>query len=152
MRSLLRSLLFMVVAVSLGCGDTIIMPTSPGQYQGGPIAQPTPGPQPAPVPGQVARTLIEFRVNGNPSSVRVRYSTGTDGLAQVVTTPPYVNAFQVTADTLFLSLEATPISYPFAVLYPFLSVQIVANGVLFREATAADFLLNTIAVSGTWRR
>src|SRR6187402_3493049 len=61
---------------------------------------------------------IEYRVNGNPNSVRVRYSNALDGLVQVVTTPPYAISVQTQLDSLFVSIDATPISYPF-VTFPF---------------------------------
>jgi len=52
---------------------------------------------------------------------------------------------------MFLSIDATPTSYPF-LLFPFMSVQIFVDGLLFREASSADFLLATITASGTWRQ
>jgi hypothetical protein len=137
-----RSLLIVVLAVlsmAWRCGDTIVnVPTTPSQT-------PT---TPTPVP----RTTIEFRVVGNASSARVRYSTPIDGLTQVVTSLPYGNSFTTAATTMFLSLEATPISYPLLSGNPFLAIQIVVNGSLFREATANDTALNTLSVSGTWRQ
>lgn len=136
MRILSAALLTLAV---VGCGDTIVnLPTTP---------TPTPAtPTPAP------RTMIEFRVVGNASAVRVRYSTPIDGLAQVITSLPYGNSFTTAASSMFLSLEATPITYPILMGNPFLAIQIVAGGVLFREATANDLTLNTLAVSGTWRQ
>jgi hypothetical protein len=53
---------------------------------------------------------------------------------------------------MFVSLDATPTNYPVFVSVPFLSVQIFANGSLFREANSSSFLLSTISVSGTWRK
>jgi hypothetical protein len=108
--------------------------------------------EPTPTTPAVVRSTIEFRVIGNPTSVRVRYSTPTDGLTQVVTTLPYSTAFTTVVDSMFLSLEVTPIAYSLITNYPFLSIQIVANGALFREATSNEFILNTLQVNGTWRR
>ena len=145
-----RLLVLVVVAVLVAaCSDTIVMvPTAPGTV---PVVtnpnQPTPTPTPQPI-----QTRIEFRVAGNASSVRVRYSTPADGLAQVVTTLPYNISIATTEATLFLSLEALPMAYAFNITHPFLSVQIVAGGVMFREAVTTDFLLNPVVVSGTWRR
>lgn len=136
----MRSIVVLVLALGLcGCGDTVInVPTAPRE---------TPAPStPAP------RSTIEFRVVGNAAAVRVRYSTPIDGLTQVVTSLPYGNSFATSATTMFLSLEATPIAYPLLSGNPFLAVQIVVNGALFREATANDTALNTLAVSGTWRQ
>jgi hypothetical protein len=108
--------------------------------------------EPKPATPTVVRSTIEFRVIGNPTSVRVRYSTPTDGLTQVVTTLPYSTAFTTVVDSLFLSLEVTPIAYSLITNYPFLSIQIIANGSLFREATSNEFILNPLQVNGTWRR
>jgi len=138
MPTLRASLLVAIAAVALACGDTIVnVPTAPDR---------TSTQQPA-----IVNTTIEFRVLGNPSSVRVRYSAPADGLTQVVTTLPYSSRFTTTATNLFLSLEATPISYS-VLANPFLGVQIVVGGSLFREATSNEFLLNTLSVSGTWRQ
>jgi len=130
-------LLVSICAFALGCGDTVInLPTPPT-----PIPTPT-----------VVKHTIQFRVTGNATSARVRYSTPVDGLGQVVTSLPYFNTFQVAGDSVFLSLEATPINYGYGVLYPFLSIQIAVDNVVFREATAADFLLAPLSTSGQWRQ
>ena len=98
------------------------------------------------------RNKIEYRVNGNATSVRIRYSNSVDGLTQIVTTMPFITTITTNEDDLFLSLEATPNSYSQLTTFPFLSVQIFVNGRLFREASSNEFLLNTISVQGTWRR
>lgn len=103
-------------------------------------------------PINVSKDTIEFRVVGNAASVKVRYNNSLDGLVQVNTTLPYIVSLQTSATTMFLSLDATPISYPISTFSPFLAVQILVNGNLFREATASDFQLNTLSVSGTYRR
>jgi hypothetical protein len=133
----MRSLPLVLVALLVaGCGDTIVnVPTTP-----------------TPTTPAVVKHTIQFRVLGNATSARVRYSTPTDGLGQVVTSLPYFNTFTVSGDSLFLSLEATPISYGFAVLYPFLSVQIAVDNTVFREATTQDFLLQPLSTSGQWRQ
>jgi hypothetical protein len=128
-----------LLALAAGCGDTVINnlpPTAPS----------------TPTAPAVVKTAIDFRVVGNPSSVRVRYSSPVDGLAQVVTSLPYFNGFITEQSAMFLSLEATPVAYPAIIAFPFLSIQIVAGGVTFREATSNDFLLAPLQVSGTWRR
>ena len=99
----------------------------------------------------VVKTSISFRVSGNPTQVRIRYSTPVDGLTQIVTSLPFLSTFTTTDTSMFLSLEATPLVYP-VVLNPFLSAQIVVNGAMFREASSADFTTNTLAISGTWRQ
>lgn len=98
------------------------------------------------------KTIIEFRVSGNASQARIRYSNPNDGLSQVVTTLPFTTSFTTSQSTIFVSLEATPLTFPFSVLYPFNAVQIFADGNLFREASSADFLQSTIGVSGTYRK
>jgi len=140
MISTLRSLLVaFTCAATIACGDTVInVPTAPA-----------PVPTPTPI---VVKHTIQFRITGNATSVRVRYSTPTDGLAQVVTSLPYFATQTVGTDAMFLSLEATPISYGFQVLYPFLSVQVVVDNTVFREATSQDFFLTPLAVSGQWRQ
>jgi hypothetical protein len=95
---------------------------------------------------------IEIRVLGNATSARIRYSNAVDGLAQIVTTLPFITSVKTDRDNLFLSLEVTPISYSALTMFPFISAQIFVNGELFREATSTDFLLSTISVNGTFRR
>ena len=109
-------------------------------------------PTPVATTPAVVKHTIQFRVNGNASSARVRYAEPIDGLGQVVTSLPYFSTLTIAGDSLFLSLEATPISYPFSVTYPFLSVQIVVDNTVFREATTQDFLLSPLSVSGQWRQ
>jgi hypothetical protein len=135
-----RSLLLVTLsALAIACRPTTIVNNLPNN------------PSPLPVAVVVVKHTIQFRVTGNASSVRVRYSTPVDGLGQVVTSLPYFNTFQVAGDSVFLSLEATPISYGF-VQYPFLSIQIAVDNIVFREATSADFLLVPLSTSGLWRQ
>jgi len=142
MRHLLAAAAVLVALTVAACGDTILnVPTSP-----------TPNGNATPAVPVIGRHTIAFRVTGNATAVRVRYSTPIDGLQQVVTTMPYNATFQTNSDTMFLSLEGTPLSYPIAINNPFFSIQIVVDGYLFREATSAEFLLNTLSVNGTWRQ
>jgi len=101
---------------------------------------------------KVITSKIEFRVVGNASSVRIRYSTPADGLIQTVTSLPFFAAFNTTESLLFLSLDVTPLAFPLSVTIPFLSAQVFVNGNLFREATSSDFFSTTLSVTGTWRR
>lgn len=145
MSPLRASSLLALVVVALSafrCGDVIVNnPVAPKES--------TPVPTtPVPVP----RTTIEFRAVGNATAARIRYSTPADGLTQVVSSLPYVSSFSTTATSLFLSLEVTPLSYPILSGNPFLSIQIVVGGVLFREATSNDITLNALSISGTWRQ
>ena len=105
----------------------------------------------APTP-PVTTSTIELRVLGNANTVRVRHVNSVDGLTQVTTVLPYIISIRTDQDVMFLSLEVTPLSYPFDVLAPFISAQIFVNGALFREGSSADFLLSTVSVSGTWRK
>jgi hypothetical protein len=133
-----RLLPWIVVVTLAGCGDTIInVPTAP-----------TPPPAAPVVP---VADVIQFRVDGNAASVRIRQSDPLNGLSQLTTTLPYVAGFSSTQPFAFLSIEATPATYPLTVTSPFLSVQIVVNGTVFREASSVDRTA-TIAVSGTYRR
>lgn len=136
------SLLLMIVALSLNglCRDTIN------------INNPSPTPTPTPTVQPVVFNVIEYRVTSNASSVKINYSFPTDGLTVITSVPPYDISYSTLSNTVFVSLSATPVSYPFNILTPFTSVQIFANGNIFREATSSDFLLGTISVSGTWRK
>lgn len=109
-------------------------------------------PTAVPTTPAVVKHTIQFRVLGNPTSVRVRYSTPVDGLGQVVTSLPYFNTVTLTGDSLFLSLEGTPISWASAIQFPFLSIQIVVDNVVFREATSQEFNGAPLATSGQWHQ
>ena len=125
-------------------GDTnIIIPTQPSSSST--ITTGT-GTTPTPAP-----TVIQFRVTGNATSVKIRYSNERDGLIQTVTTLPFFTSFTSTADSAFVSLEVTPVVLANSDS-PFLAAQIFVNGNLFREATSTSYFLNTISVDGTWRR
>jgi hypothetical protein len=126
--------------VLVGCGDTIINVPDSSKTATNPTT-PT-----------VAPVRIEYRISGNANSVRVRYYNPIDGLVVTTTTLPFSVNFTTNQDSLFLSLDITPISYSTLVTFPFLSGQIFVNGGLFREVTSNEFLLNTISVNGTWRR
>ena len=137
----MRLALVVVALLSVACSDTYVtLPTTPTTL---------------PSPGVVAvtRATVAFRAIGTPTNVRIRYSSPADGLNQIVTTLPWSGAFDTTTDSLFLSLEGQPLAFDlFASSPPFFAIQIVVNGLLFREATSNDFLFNSLQVSGTWRR
>jgi hypothetical protein len=131
--------LILLVGLVSACGDTnIYNPVAP--------------PPAAPVVPIVTTTKVEFRVVGNASSARIRYSDPLDGLTQTVTTLPYFVSFTTDQKLMFLSLDVTPLGYSMGTTAPFLAAQIVINGTLFREATSSDFLMGTISVNGTWRQ
>ena len=112
---------------------------------------PSPTP-PTTQPPSVGLNTIEFRVNGTPNTTRIRFSNTADGTTQVITNIPYSIIVTTNQTSLFLSIDATPLSFPVDD-FPFVVVQIFVNGVLFREAVSSDATyMSTIAVSGTWRR
>ena len=98
------------------------------------------------------RTAIHFRVQGSVINARVRYSTPADGLAQTITSVPFDTGFTTSADSVFLSLDATPILFDGSVTFPFFLIQILVDDQVFREAAASNGLIQTLSVSGTWRR
>ena len=106
----------------------------------------------APTPPAVTVAVVEMRVLGNASSVRIRHVNPIDGLSQVNTVLPFIFSLRTDQDSMFLSLEVAPLGYHLDVITPFLQAQIFVNGVLFREGSSSDFLFNTLAVSGTWRK
>jgi len=136
----MRLALAVVVALSVACTRTYVtVPTTPTTLPSGPVVAAT-------------RATIAFRAIGTPASVRVRYSSPSDGLNQIVTTLPWTGSFDTTTDSLFLSLEGTPLSAGLFTSSPFFAIQIVVNGTLFREATSSSLLNETLTASGTWRR
>lgn len=141
----MRLLILILLMSIVGCQErNYYSPTSPSPTDR------VPGIPTNPTPTQVAK--VEYRVTGNATGARIRYSNAIDGSTQVVTTLPYVATVTTSDSSIFLTLEATPTAYSFTILYPFLSVQIFVNGVLFREATTSDFFIVPISVSGTWHR
>lgn len=95
--------------------------------------------------------IIEFRVNGNTTLAKIKFSDPVDGLTIVNTVLPYDISISTKLTTMFLSIEATPTIY-ITGANPFLQVQIFVNGNLFREANLSDFTITTLSVSGTWRK
>lgn len=138
-------LVLCALLVGVACSDTnIIVPTSPSTL---PVTNPNPTPN-VPV---VQTHKIEYRVTGNATGALVRYSNSNDGIAQVTTVLPFVFNITTNQQSIFLSLSATPTGYGFS-SSPFMAVQIFVNGVLFRETASADFFMQTLTVSGTWRQ
>jgi hypothetical protein len=140
----MKQLIGLLALALVGCSDTVInIPSSPSG---------TTVPRGNDPVVRVTEKKVEMRVTGNALSARIRHSNPVDGLTQVITTLPYLVTTRTSSSDLFLSLEATPISYGTLNSYPYLSVQIFVDGMLFREATSNDFTASTIAVSGTWRQ
>jgi hypothetical protein len=101
---------------------------------------------------KILHDTVEFRVIGNATGAKVRYSNTLDGLLQINTTLPFQISIDSIKDSIFLSLEATPTGFSGATFSPFMTVQIFVNGNLFREASSSSIFLDTISVSGTYRR
>ena len=135
----MRSVLTVLCALSLfGCTKIVQIPTGPSDNT---TTVTTP-----------LVNQVQYRVSGNATSAKIRFSSTADGLTQTVSSLPFFTSFSSTDPNLFVSLEVTPISYPFTVTSPFMVAQIYVNGSLFREASSADFLLTTLSVFGTYRR
>jgi hypothetical protein len=147
---LLLSTFFVLSAIGASACDKTTILYPPSGPSGGIIVNPSDPSSP-----QIQNQTIEFRVTGNATGARIKYSTSFDGTVQVLTTLPFIQSVTLpsTASTSFLSLEATPLSYgSAAAYYPYMTVQIFVNGVIFREAGSNDFLLTTLSVSGNYRR
>jgi hypothetical protein len=141
----MRTLLFMFLFLIAGCQEKNYYDVTGNR----PTPLPTPTTPTTPVT-QVSR--IEYRVNGNALSARVRFTNAVDGTTLVTTTLPYTATITTTDTSMFLSLEATPISYPFTNNTPFMSAQIFVNGILFRESISEDYSYAPVTISGTWRK
>jgi hypothetical protein len=104
--------------------------------------------------GQLQNQSVEFRVTGNATGARIKYATSVDGTVQVITALPFIQQMILPANvsSAFLSLEATPQSYSAVIFYPYMTVQIFVNGVVFREASSNDFFNTTLSVSGNYRK
>jgi hypothetical protein len=108
---------------------------------------------PTPVPVVTnTKDVVSFRVLGNAIGAKVRFSNSVDGLNQITTSLPFQQSIESSKDNAFFYLEATANGYAASVSNPFLSVQIVVNGVLFREASTTSIFFDTITVSGTYHR
>jgi hypothetical protein len=132
-------LVTLVALVAAGCGDTNIYPDNPT------------APTPTPLPTAPTRHTVQFRVTGNAVSAVIRIENPLDGASQVVTALPYTVDVPSALTVMFLSLDVTPTAFPFGATAPFLSAQILIDGMVFREAVSTSTTLNTISVSGTWR-
>ena len=129
-RSIISLLLFSVVTVS-GCTKVY----TEDNDRNGPTA-------PAPV---AKADIIEFRVSGNFPQALVRHSDSINGLTQVTTGLPYFASVSSTRDSIFVSLEASAIGTGN------IQIQILVNGLLFREANSTTFG-PALSVNGTYRR
>jgi len=132
-RLILLPLLFLYA-----CGDTIVnIPNAPTPIEDKPI-----------IP---ASTLIEFRVTGNADEVLIRYSNPLDGLTQTTSGLPFFASFSTARTSMFLSIAIQPNLFPITVNHPFISAQILVDGILFREASSVS-MFSPINISGNWRK
>lgn len=125
----------------VGCGDDITV-----QAPNSPTPLPTPTPAPAPKPDRV-----EFRVIGSHRNVLIRHVSSQDGTTQVTSDLPYTSSFTTLEPTMFLSLEANANSTFVTGSTPFLSIQILVNGTVLREASSNLFFASLL-ISLTYRR
>lgn len=136
-----QAMLLLMTGLSgvVSCGDdiTVEAPTAP---------TPAPTPPPAPKPDRV-----EFRVIGTHRNVLVRHVSSQDGTTQVTTDLPYFSSFTTLEQTMFLSLEASTNSSFVVGTTPFLSIQIIVNGTVLREASS-NLFFTTLSISLTYRR
>jgi len=128
----------LALAMSIHCTRVIYPPTGPSQTTN--------------VTPTITKDIVSFRVLGNAVGAKVRFSNSIDGLNQITTSLPFQQSIESAKDNAFFYLEATSNGYPASVSNPFLSVQIVVNGNLFREASTTSVFFDTITVSGTYHR
>jgi hypothetical protein len=130
-RFLLTAFLLSVVTVS-GCTKIY----DDDDDEDGPLTTPAP---------VVKADVIEFRVSGSFPSAIVRHSDSINGLTQVSTGLPYFASVSSTRENIFLSLESS------AVGIGNLQIQILVNGMLFRESNSTTFS-PALSVNGTYRK
>ena len=115
----------------------------------GPTPTPTPLPPPAPT-----LQVFEFRVLGDitGNGVEIRYGTTQEGTTILTSQTPWFVTVRTAQDNSFLTLAAKARLDPDDIDpdLVFLHVQIVVNGVVFREASAVG-LEPTVAVSGLYQ-
>lgn len=138
----MKKLIIIISFLTIGC-TKIYLPDQPSPVTNTPITDPIP---------KIIHDSITFHVIGNALAAKIKYSDSANGLNQVTTTLPFQITLDSTKDNTFVSLEATSTGFGALVANPFLEVQILINGVLFREASTASFFLDTISVSGTYKR
>ena len=101
-------------------------------------------------PPAVRIDRVDFRVLGNVAGMIVRQADSINGSTQATTTPPWFITVDSTRETLFVSLDAVTIAPAFSGT-SFVTVQILVNGTIFREASVTGFLPSA-SISGTYRR
>jgi hypothetical protein len=113
---------------------------------------PTPAPTPLPPPVPTLN-VFEFRVLGDADGVvEIRYGTTQEGTTILSSQTPWFVTVRTIQTSSFLTLTARRVLDPFdpAPRAVFLQVQIVVNGVVFREASAIG-LEPVAAISGLYQ-
>jgi hypothetical protein len=99
---------------------------------------------PAPTPLPVAKTYtIEYRVIGDVRQADITYVSDIYGSNDVLTGLPWFASFKTSNNRVFVSLSALANSDGV------LRVQILVDGVLFREGSTDGFFGSSVEVSGT---
>ena len=105
------------------------------------IASPTP----IPIPVPIARTyVVEYRVIGTARRANIVYANTIHGSTELTTGLPWFADFRTNRDRVFVSLYARSENVGTV------RVQILVDGVLFREASTDGFFGTEIEVSGTF--
>jgi len=100
---------------------------------------------PTPIPVPVARTYtVEYRVLGSARRANIVYANTIHGSTELTTGLPWFADFRTNRDRVFVSLYAK--SGGDGVV----RVQILVDGVLFREASTDGFFGSEIEISGTF--
>jgi hypothetical protein len=99
---------------------------------------------PTPTPVPVARTYtVEYRVIGTARRADITYTSTIYGSTDLTTGLPWFADFQTNRSQVFVSL------YALAEGNGTVRVQILVDGVLFREASTDGFFGTSVEVSGT---
>ena len=100
---------------------------------------------PTPPPVVVPRTYtVEYRVIGTARRANIIYSSTIHGSTELTTGLPWFASFRTNSDRVFVSLFAK------AEGSGVLRIQILVDGVLFREASTDGFYGTEVEVSGTF--
>ena len=99
----------------------------------------------APTPNPIARFYtVEYRVIGTTHRAKIVYASTIHGTTELVTGLPWFASFRTNNDRVFVSLYAR------AEDIGTVRVQILVDGVLFREASTDGFFGTEVEVSGTF--
>lgn len=140
-----RLLALFLAIVSVNCSNRIELPTSPSTVI--PSGSVTP----------VINDTIEFRVFGNIGSgtALIKFQDSINGITILPSESlPYIARIRSNQSSIFLFIEAD--ATPFVsvgnptITQAVLQVQIVINGIVFREGFATGYSALSATASGTW--